>query len=51
MRTLYRERIPYLQLKAATVLAQALVRGRKVRAMLPKLRKEKVQRDVSLSCL
>lgn len=42
-----RERLPYIQLREATVLAQALTRGRRVRAMLPKLRKEKAQRDVS----
>ena len=39
--------MPYLQLKEATILAQALVRGRRARAMIPRLRREKAQRDVS----
>ena len=41
-----RVRIPYLQLKEATLLAQALFRGRKARSMVPRLKKEKAQRDV-----
>lgn len=42
-----RVRVPFLQLKEAVVLAQALYRGRKARAMLPYWRKEKAHRDVS----
>lgn len=44
-----RVRIPYVQLREATILAQALFRGRQARAMLPKVRKEKAQRDVRAS--
>ena len=36
----------FLELKRATILAQSLFRGRKARAMVPRLRKEKAQRDV-----
>ncbi len=40
-------RVPYLQLREATILAQSLYRGLVVRRLVPQLKKEKQQRDVS----
>lgn len=45
--TTYRVRVPYLQLREATILAQSLYRGLVVRRLVPQLKKEKQQRDVS----
>ena len=43
----HRVRVPYLQLREATILAQSLYRGLVVQRLVPQLKKEKQQRDVS----
>lgn len=41
-----RVRVPFIELKESTILVQALFRGQKARAMLPKFKREKAARDV-----
>jgi len=40
-----------VQLREATVLVQALYRGRRARRLLPKYRREKVAREVSFESI
>ena len=46
---LNRVRVPYLQLREATILAQSLYRGVVVRKLVPQWKKEKQQRDVRIN--